>query len=254
MELVSPVTCLLAACSQPLTSASTSVLSGHPQWDLERISSLSLPRQILLFGFLLHYLNRSLLSTLRNPGRSPMHFSVPITASLFNLLNGYLIGTWIADRFPPSSDHLSTSSSSPSLLWAWTGFGICMAGWAIGLAQNIYHDEILYALRRSKSDVSHYGVPYGGLYSRPFGGVSSPHYLSELVEWTCFATASSITVKYLDPRGSPDHQFTPSPPWLFLLAELSVLIPRAIRNHQWYHQRFGDLIPKHRSALLPGLL
>lgn len=44
------------------------------------------------------------------------------------------------------------------------------------------------------------------------------------------------------------------PPLLFPLVEVAVMLPRAIRGHQWYVQTFGSLYPTTRNAVVPGVL
>ncbi|KAG0148973.1 hypothetical protein CROQUDRAFT_40514 [Cronartium quercuum f. sp. fusiforme G11] len=255
MELVSPITCFLAACSEPFESTPNAMLlPSFQNFDMHRIRALPAARLSLLLAFLLHYLHRSLISTLRNPGRSPMHVSVPISAMVFNLLNGYLIGSWLSGRclsVPHNPVHTPSSSLGP----AWAQFSLYMVGWALGFGSNIAHDELLSRLRRSSKTKARYSVPHGLLYSSPFGGISCPHYLSELFEWLTFAGAASVAVHQLEQTSSVcDHDLFHSPPGLFFLAMVAVLMPRAIRTHRWYVKRFGGLIPNNRRAIIPGLL
>ncbi|EGG05461.1 uncharacterized protein MELLADRAFT_36857, partial [Melampsora larici-populina 98AG31] len=246
MELVSPVTCLMAASMD-------SNSHGDYNFDLRRIWTLPTGRLILLLAFLLHYFNRTVVSTFRNPSRSKMHVIVPIMAVMFNLLNGYLIGTSLSGQCPPAPLQSSKTIASPA--WSWAMFHLCMGGWAIGFISNIIHDEILYGLRRSSIGTGKYSVPHGFLYSLPLGGVSCPNYLSELLEWFSFANAASICFQHLEPTNTVcDLSIYDSPPGLFFLAMVGVLIPRAVRTHHWYRDKFGDAIPKKRRAIIPGIL
>lgn len=124
----------------------------------------------LLVGlYLVHYLNRAIVSPLRTPSRSPSHIVVPLAAIAFNSLNASLMGAYLA------SLSKTAGSTSPILpISFWLGIG----GAIIGLASNIWHDEILLSLRKDKPSPqkeSHnkpkeganrprYSVPYGGLY------------------------------------------------------------------------------------------
>lgn len=246
MELVSPVTCLMTACVDINPD-------GNYDFNLGRIWNLPSARLILLLTFLLHYFNRTVVSTFRNSSRSKMHVIVPIMAVMFNLLNGYLIGTSLSGQCPAAPTESTKPTASPA--WPWAMFYLCMSGWAIGFASNIIHDEILYGLRRSSIGTGKYSVPHGFLYSTPFGGVSCPNYLSELLEWFSFANAASICFRHLEPTNTVcDLSIYDSPPGLFFLAMVGVLIPRAIRTHQWYKNKFGDAIPKRRRAIMPGIL
>jgi 3-oxo-5-alpha-steroid 4-dehydrogenase 1 len=154
--------------------------------------------------------------------------------------------------------------------------------WAVGLAGNIWHDEILLNIRRkakskgkAKADGTskgeHYAIPQGGLYSL----ISYPNYFCEWIEWLGFAlaasplpfqlaglTASSILSSllrpqtYLDIWNNPGHQFAPSlsPPWIFLISEIFLMLPRAYKGHKWYLDKFGDAYPKQRKAAIPFLI
>lgn len=95
---------------------------------------------------------------------------------------------------------VATPTGNPALVvtsdWKfWLGIG----AWAIGFASNIWHDEILLNIRRSKSTKSssgpkpRYEIPYGGLYSL----ISYPNYLSEWFEWFGFAVAASALTAQL---------------------------------------------------------
>jgi 3-oxo-5-alpha-steroid 4-dehydrogenase 1 len=44
-----------------------------------------------------------------------------------------------------------------------------------------------------------------------------------------------------------------TPPILFTVVEVAVMLPRAIRGHEWYHRKFEDY-PKDRKAVVPFLL
>lgn len=107
----------------------------------------------------------------------------------FNLVNGFLLGTYLSGSLEPR-----TSSNPSGLQPALTPlFLLGLALFATGFASNIYSDEILYLLKRSRpppppaaTPRQRYAIPHGFLYSYPFGGVSHPAYLSEWIEWTGF--------------------------------------------------------------------
>lgn len=44
------------------------------------------------------------------------------------------------------------------------------------------------------------------------------------------------------------------PPWMFVLFEISCMLPRAINAHRWYHRTFGDRYPRDRKIVIPYLL
>lgn len=222
-------------------------------------------QSLLASLYLLHYLNRALLSPLRTPSRSKAHISVPISGVSFNLINGYLLGTYLAS--PAAQTYLAHAALRPTFLW-----GIVI--WALGAAGNIWHDEILLTIRRNArskgkardgASTEHYAIPHGGFFAL----VSYPNYLCEWVEWAGFALAaspfpriSSLSLSFspLSVFGilrrvieAPAISFMPSltPPYIFLINEVLLMLPRAIRGHQWYRTRFGPTYPPERRAVIP---
>jgi len=214
MELVSPTMLLTSYLNHPLSSAVPPFFS---------------PATLLAGLFIAHYTNRALVSPLRTPVRSRAHFIIPLGASLFNLFNGSLMGSYL-------------SSSISQDLWQtnrlfWPGVGL----FVLGLAGNILHDEILLNLRRhvphGDDGKPRYAIPYGWLYR----WVSYPNYLCEWVEWLGFALAAC-------PKPT-----TVAAPWIFFIAEIAVMLPRAVKGHEWYHQKFENY-PAERKAVVPYLL
>ncbi|KAL1941479.1 hypothetical protein VTO73DRAFT_7296 [Trametes versicolor] len=247
MELISPATFIYAFLHSPLSP--TAAGTAPPL-------TLSHPPTFLAALFLLHYLNRAIVSPLRTPSRSKSHISVPLSAVLFNTVNGSLLGAYLSS--PAAHAYLSGAFSSPRF---WAG----IAAWAVGLAGNIIHDEILLNLRRTakknkakaakdgdgdgaqeKSKGEHYAIPHGLLYRY----ISYPNYFCEWAEWLGFACAASPA-----PAVTSLAAFfaSASPPWLFFLSEVFLMFPRAWRGHLWYLNRFPDY-PKERKAVIPFLL
>ncbi|KAG6882424.1 hypothetical protein C0993_010592 [Termitomyces sp. T159_Od127] len=226
-------------------------------------------QSLLASLYLLHYLNRALLSPLRTPSRSKSHISVPISGISFNLINGFLLGTYLAS--PAAQTYLAHAALRPTFL-----LGIVI--WALGAAGNIWHDEILLNIRRNArskgkardgANTEHYAIPHGGLYAL----VSYPNYFCEWVEWAGFALAaspspdlSSLSLSFSPIsvfevlRGvvieAPAASFIPSltPPYIFLFNEVLLMLPRAVRGHQWYRTRFGPAYPPERRAVIPFLV
>ncbi|CAD6907108.1 unnamed protein product [Tilletia laevis] len=299
MEIVSPLTFVASLLTPFALGNKHGGPILRPTWD--SFGTLPLPNRVLAVAFVLHYLHRALISPLTSPTRSRMHISVPISAIGFNLNNGFLLGAWLAGRSPPLP---STSSSSAAAavggaiksFWntqSTVGLGgpglippsaiqhplfwLGIAGWAIGFAGNIYHDEILANLRRKprggatttatkavekkksgdgkgKEDAvkSRYKVPHGALFEY----VSFPNYLCEWFEWASF----TFSALYFLPLFQQQQPQTPletlstllqTPPFLFLLAEVSAMLPRAYKGHRWYRDTFGDEFPKDRKVVVP---
>ncbi|KAH7105849.1 3-oxo-5-alpha-steroid 4-dehydrogenase-domain-containing protein [Auriculariales sp. MPI-PUGE-AT-0066] len=214
MESVGPLVCLGLYLSHPLSNA---------------VPPLFSPATLLLGLYFVHYANRALISPLRTPVRSRASVDVPIAACVFNSLNGSLMGSYLSSTISPD-------------LWLrnllfWPGVAL----FCIGLAGNIWHDEILLQIRRQMAlgpdGKPHYAIPYGWMYH----WVSYPNYLCEWFEWLGFAVAACPQPNSL------------AAPWLFLIAEVAVMLPRAVTGHQWYHRRFKDY-PKKRKAIIPFIL
>lgn len=259
MELVSPLTFLYTFVTSPLT------VQPPP------LPSLSSPHAILAACFCIHYTNRALINPLRTSSRSKTHAIVPLSGIIFNVINGSLMGSYLSSPYA----RMYLGATRPSF---YIGLGV----WALGMFGNVWHDEILLNIRRkakakgkaranSEGQGEHYAIPQGGLYNL----VSYPNYLCEWIEWLGFAVAASpipfqfsglaaSTVlsslfnpqTYLTILNIPGQNFAPqlSPPWIFLFSEIVLMLPRAIRGHGWYHEKFGDAYPKNRKAVIPFIL
>jgi 3-oxo-5-alpha-steroid 4-dehydrogenase 1 len=198
-------------------------------------------------------------------------------AIAFNAPNGFLLAAFLTSA--STAAYLTTHgpSSSPRF---WAGIAL----WAAGFAGNVYHDEILLNIRRKAiakgkakerlengkpAPQPHYAIPHGGLYSV----ISFPNYFCEWLEWLGFALAASPTPNFALLPGAgallaaaSGAQFTEmgqllspfvdsvSPPWVFLVIEIATMVPRAVRGHRWYHQRFKESYPRERRAVIPWLL
>lgn len=214
MELVSPLCLLASFLKHPLSRATPPLRS---------------PAGLLTGLFVAHYTNRALISPLRTPVRSRAHVVIPLSAMAFNTLNGSLMGSFLSSSVP--SDLWSTNA------WFWPGVAL----WFAGFVGNIVHDEILINLRRTTphgpDGKPRYAVPYGFLYK----WVSYPNYLCEWLEWLGFALAACPT-----PRST-------AAPWIFFVAEVCTMLPRAVKGHKWYHEKFPDY-PRERAAVIPFVL
>lgn len=269
MELVSPLTFIYTFITSPLS------VQAPP------LPSFTEPHAILASCFLIHYANRALVNPLRTSSRSKAHLIVTFSGVIFNILNGSLMGSYLSSPF--ARVYLG-AGLRPSF---YIGLGL----WALGMIGNIWHDEILLDIRRkakskgkgriygmevngSRPKTEHYAIPHGGLYSL----ISYPNYFCEWVEWLGFAIAAApVPFQLFDARGltpaliastlldpqtylsilkTPAQNFAPnlSPPWIFLLTEVVLMLPRAYRGHQWYHEKFGDAYPKSRKVVIPFLL
>ncbi|KAI0079256.1 hypothetical protein K474DRAFT_1705748 [Panus rudis PR-1116 ss-1] len=246
MELVSPISFCYAFLQSPLSLTH----NGSPP-----PLSFSHPPTLLAALFLVHYLNRAIISPLRTPSRSKSHISVPLAAVAFNITNGSLMGAYLSST--AAEKFLQGAFERPLF---WVGVGL----WALGFVGNILHDEILLNIRRSakakgkakadedddnngksKSKQEHYAIPHGYLYEL----ISYPNYFSEWVEWAGYAFVAAPLPSF---TSLSSFLTTVTPPYLFLFAEFFTMIPRAYKGHKWYHARFPDY-PKQRKAVIPFL-
>ncbi|PVU97347.1 hypothetical protein BB559_002067 [Furculomyces boomerangus] len=93
----------------------------------------------------------------------------------------------------------------------------------LGFWINIFHDEILIEIQRSKVKSQ------SGLFKY----ISCPHYLGEMIEWIGYSIACG---------GLPG--------WLFVVSTASNLIPRAYYLHKWYLKTFPQY-PQNKNVLIP---
>ncbi|GAA94182.1 uncharacterized protein L969DRAFT_16404 [Mixia osmundae IAM 14324] len=308
MEFVSPLTFVLSVCGPPLSGrpftwqfeAQKSIFGASfsdtlaeltptlPTLDL--LNALTLPSKVLAILFIVHYANRSVISTLRQPtARAPIHFLPFIMACFFNLANGFLMGSWVGGRTRTTTSMFLTGGQRgglPGDAAASPLFWLGISLWLFGFVGNLVHDEILYNLRRAKQGETRprYSIPRGLMYDAPFGGISHPAYLCEWIEWTGYALAASSVIGVAPPLpiatgAQPSTLFDLSrwlpkplrrsivprhpmrspltylgPPWVFVALEVSAMLPRAISGHKWYKAQFGNELPKSRKAIFPGIL
>ena len=169
----------------------------------------------------LHYIHRAIIFPfrLKTKGKK-MPVVIVLSAILFNTVNGFINGYWLA-HFAPE-DKILLSNDTRMVVGALI--------FSVGFIINQYHDQILISLR--KDSKTGYQIPYGGL----FKFVSCPNFLGEIITWTGFFV---VTLSL--------------PAMAFLIWTLVNLVPRALDHHKWYKTEFPEYPPK-RKALFPFLL
>lgn len=171
-----------------------------------------------------HYFQRSFIFPFlikTRPGDTTP-IMIPVMAIASNLVISFLnaaILSWSVLGHDYGNDWLT----DPRFI---IGALIFIAGYRI----NRKADAMLAALR--KPGETGYKIPRGWLYER----VSCPNYLGEFLVWIGWAIAT----------------------WslgglVFVLWTLANLVPRALQNHRWYHEKFPDY-PAQRKAVIPYLL
>jgi 3-oxo-5-alpha-steroid 4-dehydrogenase 1 len=169
----------------------------------------------------LHYIHRSLIFPFRIKTKGKkMSLVIVGSAILFNSVNGYINGYWLA--------HFADKMEINSFTGIRMAIGIMV--FLTGFIINQYHDRILIKLRKG-NDVG-YQIPIGGLFKY----ISCPNFLGEMITWIGFLIVTSSL-----------------PAMAFLIWTMVNLIPRAIDHHKWYQKYFSDY-PVNRKALFPSIL
>lgn len=168
-----------------------------------------------------HYIHRVFIFPLQiRTARKKIPVLIVIFAFIFNIINGFLNGYWLAFFVNEyRSDKLLNLRLSAGVLLFLTGFVI-----------NKYHDLILIKLRPASGNG--YKIPYGGLFKY----VSCPNFLGEIISWTGFALVAFNM-----------------PAFSFLIWTLINLTARALDHHKWYINEFPEY-DRERKALIPFFL
>jgi 3-oxo-5-alpha-steroid 4-dehydrogenase 1 len=192
--------------------------------------------------YTIHYVYRALIFPWAQPTMSPIHISVFLAATAWNIVNGLSIGGWVAGYGP------QTAADWGGRLYN-IEIGLVVWGW--GLLANMFHDDDLREIRRStmrrrKEQAAKDGKPVESvdkLYMLPKNGlfhyVLYAHYFCEWIEWTGFFIIGGW--KCVPARS-------------FLLNEIATMLPRALSGKRWYIEKFGEEKVANRKAIIPGLL
>ena len=176
------------------------------------------PAMIFLVMYAGHYVYRACIYPwLSPPGATDIPLSVVAMATVFNTINSTVLGGAL---------FVLDGASSVPLIQLFGGLALFVVGFAI----HVRSDAILRAVRREKGPGYH--VPMGFLYR----WVSCPNYLGEIVQWCGFALAIQSLAG-----------------WSFAVWTVANLLPRALRHHRWYLERFDDY-PSDRRAIIPMVL
>ncbi|KAK4377533.1 hypothetical protein RND71_003829 [Anisodus tanguticus] len=182
---------------------------------------------LLISPFLFHYTNRTIIYPLRlyfgskpNSKKSTSHFplNIAVTAFIYNILNSYIQCRWVS--------HYANYESNE---WFWVRFCGGLIVFGLGMVVNVWADGVLLGL---KSQGGGYKIPRGGLFEY----VSCPNYLGEIVEWLGWALMTWSWAGLA-----------------FFVYTCANLVPRAVSNHKWYVEKFGEDYPKNRKAVFPFL-
>jgi len=114
-----------------------------------QVSSLGVVKLTLLFMFVAHYINRTIIYPLRQTNRKPMPLLVPLSAFAFTSFNGYLQCKSIVESPPYSPDHHhSLQFIAGAVLFA---AGMCAPPPSPSCTDQVYH----FAAAQSRSSRAH---------------------------------------------------------------------------------------------------
>lgn len=196
----------------------------------------------------MHYLYRAVLFPFIQPSMSPIHILVWLSALVFQFCNSLCIGSWLAAYGPVTKQDWAVQLAPFGLVQ----FVLGLALFYLGLTTNYYHDEELREIRRREqqrqarlakqagagttpsSVGKHYQIPEAGL----FRYMLYPHYFAEWIEWTGFYVACGFSCR---------------PALVFIVNEVTSMLPRAVRGKKWYVERFGEEKIRKKWAVIPGV-
>ena len=166
-----------------------------------------------------HYINRSIVWPLLINKEGSMPIAVALLAFAFNIFNASFHGYWFF--LMDNQYDVSWLLNSKFLI----GLSIFLTGIVI----NIHSDKILLKISKEKKG---YQIPYGGFYK----WLSSPNYFGEIIEWIGWAIMTWSLSGFV-----------------FALWTTFNLLPRALKHHSWYKEKFNNY-PKERKAIIPKIL
>lgn len=176
--------------------------------------------------FLIHYFQRSFIFPFLIKGKSKMPIAIVSMGVIFNLINAYMIGSWLfIYSLPPYTNvpiYTQEWFTTPQFI---IGTLIFFAGMFI----NLQSDYIIRHLRKP-GDSKHY-IPKGGMFKY----VSSANYFGEITEWFGFAILTWSL-----------------PGAVFCIWTFANLAPRANSLYEKYSEEFGNEFTKlKRKRIIP---
>jgi len=166
-----------------------------------------------------HYFNRTFIFPfrIRTKGKK-MPLTIALSAIFFNFINAGFNGYYLAE--------LETYTAEAFNNW---NFYLGLILFFLGFLSNQISDTILINLR--KPGETGYKIPKGFL----FNYISCPNHFSEIIQWSGFALMAWNL-----------------PATCFFIWTMANLLPRALKHHKWYLEKFKDY-PIKRKAVIPKL-
>jgi len=161
----------------------------------------------------------------------------------------YIHRAWIYPFFTNSNNPISCSIMSLALIFcSWNGFQQTMSAigysedenglvkpnyigipvFVIGMLTNMHADYHLIGLKKQGNG---YQIPKVGL----FRFITCPNYFGEFVEWFGYSIFCNFSLSSI----------------AFVIFTMGNLVPRAIKNHRWYLEKFPQDYPKSRKIVFP---
>ena len=164
----------------------------------------------------------------------------------FNIMNGLSIGGWLGAYGPTSL--IDWEGTAPRI-------EVGLMIWAVAFMANIWHDDELREIRRAAArnqqkrlenqneEAKRLGKTVDKVYMMPdnglFRAILFPHYFTEWIEWCGFWMVGGLHCV---------------PARIFVVNEISTMLPRALQGRRWYWERFGKEKVGGRKAVIPGIL
>lgn len=209
-------------------------ISNHIGWIIMELPALLVCPILFLLGdgeksvfswlfvglWVFHYFNRTLIFPFRIKTKGKQMPLVIVGSAIgFNLINGIICGYYFG----------FTSPEYGVEWWTDIRFIVGMLLFWCGVFINWQSDNILLSLR--KPGETGYKIPKKGF----FKWISCPNHFGEIIEWLGFAVMTWAL-----------------PTVSFAFWTMANLIPRALKHHKWYLEKFEDY-PKDRKAIFPFL-
>ncbi|KAL2809946.1 ubiquitin elongating factor core-domain-containing protein [Aspergillus granulosus] len=209
------------------------------------IQILPLPNKLVASLYLIHYVNRAIISPFfAAPSMSPIHAFIVTCAVFFNWFNSSCLACWLVGYNVSTIPGMYPGPSSPSLittpekifedsLAGKVGTSLLLPALGLvlfitGMAGNIYAERTLFSLRRNEADrkqsdaqpngrgpITKSGNKYSKIYVIPpqrglFTSILYPHYALEWLEWAGFTLAGLAVFPALSPPSLLPDVLTPS--------------------------------------------
>ncbi|KIV90671.1 hypothetical protein PV10_05303 [Exophiala mesophila] len=241
-EVIGPVNLLFILYVLP------SKVKPEPAADSSLLGTgLSLQMEIMGVLYVLHYVNRALVTPLYlAPSISPIHPLVSAMMATFQFVNSSNLACWLIYT------SLAIDFKETPIFSMGAVFGLAV--FFTGFVGNVRADARLFDLRRgaAKRKAKSEGkalITYDKVYVIPpaqgmFKHILYPHYAFEWLEWTGFYI--------LGGSWGLGWGYESAALW-FVIVEFATMLPRTVSGRQWYEQKFGKRAVSGRAGVIPWL-